>query len=172
LRETGVLDNTVVIITSDHGEEFGEHGVRGHGTSLNRNVIHVPLLILAPGSEGGGVRATRAVGLDRLTATVVDMAGLTDDSPFPGVPLTLGDDAATDTPVDILSEVTSKPHRPPGGWRSLIDQEHHYIDGPEGEQLFALSDPGQLRDLSSSEEGPRLLESFRARLEALLAPRR
>lgn len=172
LRETGVLDNTVVIISSDHGEEFGEHGVRGHGNSLNRQVIHVPLLVLPPGPARPGLRVTRPVGLDRLTATVVDIVGLTGDSPFPGAALVLGDSAATDAPTDILSEVTAKPHRDPGWWRSLIDREYHYIVGPEGEELFALSDPGQLRDLSSSEEGPRLLESFRARLEALLAPRR
>ena len=44
----GVLDRTVVIITADHGEELGDHGLFEHGESLYRPEIHVPLLVLLP----------------------------------------------------------------------------------------------------------------------------
>ena len=49
LGRRGALDNTVVVITADHGEGFGEHGLSGHGVSLYRPELHVPLLVLSPG---------------------------------------------------------------------------------------------------------------------------
>ena len=45
LEEKGVLDRTIIIITADHGEEFGEHRVFDHGNSLYFPSVHVPLLI-------------------------------------------------------------------------------------------------------------------------------
>ena len=48
LRGQGLLENTLVIITSDHGEAFGDHGYFGHGFSLYLDVIGVPLVILSP----------------------------------------------------------------------------------------------------------------------------
>jgi hypothetical protein len=47
LERRGVLDQTLVIVTADHGEELGEHGLFEHGESLYRPEIHVPLLIIA-----------------------------------------------------------------------------------------------------------------------------
>jgi Sulfatase len=52
LRQQGLWDNSLVIITSDHGEGFGEHGVFGHGASLYQEQIHVPLVIRWPGQSG------------------------------------------------------------------------------------------------------------------------
>ena len=49
LKGRGLLENTVVIVTSDHGEHLGEQRLYGHGCSLYRPELHVPLLVLAPG---------------------------------------------------------------------------------------------------------------------------
>ncbi len=46
LDSTGLLENTLVIVTSDHGELLGEHQSFGHGLSLYREVAEVPLLVL------------------------------------------------------------------------------------------------------------------------------
>src|ERR1700722_4985221 len=48
LRMSGLLEDTWVVITSDHGEEFGEHGIFGHGVSLYNQVTHVPLILIPP----------------------------------------------------------------------------------------------------------------------------
>lgn len=48
LRERDILGDTLVVITSDHGEMFGEHQLYGHGSSLHRPQLHVPLLMLFP----------------------------------------------------------------------------------------------------------------------------
>ena len=55
-----ILDQTLVILTADHGEQFGEHGDFGHGMSLYESEVHVPLLVLFPGSRAG--RAGRPRG--------------------------------------------------------------------------------------------------------------
>ena len=51
LQRRGVLDRTLVIVTADHGEELGEHGLFEHGESLYRPEIRVPLLILLPSAR-------------------------------------------------------------------------------------------------------------------------
>ena len=66
---------------SDHGEEFGEHGVYDHGYSLYRTGLQVPLVVVAPGSKRPGV--LHAAAFDRWRATVVDLVGLS-GTPFPG----------------------------------------------------------------------------------------
>jgi len=76
LREAGVLENAVVIVTADHGEEFGEHGGRYHGAHLHDEVLHVPLLILAPGRLPAAVRRSGPAGLVDLLPSVLDVAGL------------------------------------------------------------------------------------------------
>ncbi len=87
LRRRGLLDRTWVIIAADHGESFGEHaGVFCHGTSLYRTELHVPLVILPPAANPSpaGRAVDETVSLRDLAATVVDLAGLSAGSPFPG----------------------------------------------------------------------------------------
>ena len=60
LERRGVLDRTLVIITSDHGESMGEHGFFGHAKSLYNQEVHVPLLIIPPGGLSQRRERTRA----------------------------------------------------------------------------------------------------------------
>ncbi len=87
LESRGLLQRTWVIITSDHGESFGERsGVFGHGTSLYQTQLQVPLLILPPaGSPSPPKRVvTETVSLRDLPATVIDLLNLQPEAPFPG----------------------------------------------------------------------------------------
>jgi arylsulfatase A-like enzyme len=91
LRRDGLLENTWVAITSDHGEHFGEHDLFGHGASLYNELTHVPLILIPPMNEEPardipprGLRVTSPVSLRDLPftlATLVDPAG---SHPFPG----------------------------------------------------------------------------------------
>ena len=130
LQDQGLLHNTLVIITSDHGEGFGDHRSFGHGESLYLDVIGVPLVILSPGAPAGRV-VTDPVSLRDLPATVVDQLGLSAGSPFPGRslaafwPLAPGQPPPEVTPA--LSEqsgsVASRPHESgpsPGYQISLV----------------------------------------------------
>ena len=84
LERRGRLRNTVVVITSDHGEEFGEHGLYGHGRSLYSQELHVPLIVFGPGVPAGR-RVERPVDLRDLAATSVELLGQGGDLvEFPG----------------------------------------------------------------------------------------
>jgi arylsulfatase len=76
LRAGGVLEKAVVIITADHGEEFGEHGSLGHLTHIYEEVIHVPLMIRFPGGQWGGMRVRELVATRDLHATIADVMGV------------------------------------------------------------------------------------------------
>src|ERR1043166_8478683 len=52
IEDRGDLKNTIIVITSDHGEQFGEHGLIQHADSLYRPVLHVPLLVISPNGQG------------------------------------------------------------------------------------------------------------------------
>jgi arylsulfatase A-like enzyme len=73
---------TTVIITADHGEEFGEHGMTRHGFEVWNTLVHVPLMILAPGAEPHAVEANRTT-LD-LPPTILELMGLPPDPSFEG----------------------------------------------------------------------------------------
>ena len=78
LEADGRLANTLVIVTSDHGEEFFEHGDRGHRNTLYDEVLRVPLLIVPPGSAAGTAPrlCETQVTLSDLLPTALDYAGL------------------------------------------------------------------------------------------------
>lgn len=98
LRARGLLENTVVIFTSDHGEEFWEHGRRGHGRSLSEAAIRIPLVVSHLGSKQieRGSRRGDPAGLDDIAPTVLDLLQLPPDPALPGRALFRGD-AATPT---------------------------------------------------------------------------
>jgi arylsulfatase A-like enzyme len=77
LEESGHRDQTLVIIASDHGENFGDHGHFRHAFSLYGSTIRVPLLLLLPGGERAGEVRTESVGLVDVFATVLAAAGVT-----------------------------------------------------------------------------------------------
>ena len=56
LARRGSLDGTIVVVTSDHGEEFAEHGFMSHGNGLHFPALHVPLMVYAPGRAPAGQR--------------------------------------------------------------------------------------------------------------------
>jgi arylsulfatase A-like enzyme len=87
LAELGVLEDALVVLTADHGEEFLEHDSLGHGWTLYEEVLHVPLLFWAPGAlEPARVRP-RASHVD-LVPTLLTLLGVSDDgSKVDGLPL-------------------------------------------------------------------------------------
>jgi arylsulfatase A-like enzyme len=154
LEHLGRLDETIVIITSDHGEEFGEHGVYDHGNSLYIEGIHVPLLIRYPPRVDGGRVRVEPVSLTRLPATVLDLVGFESAGPFPGGSLMESESEA------VRSDVSYSPGLPDwfpvsrGDMRSAIRGPLHYILNGDGtEELFELStDPAERWDLSERTE--------------------
>jgi hypothetical protein len=80
LDSKGKLQDTVVILLSDHGEGFFEHNLVGHNNSLYQELIHVPLIIRFPDGKYGGTRVQSPVRTVDLLPTILDYAGI----PHPG----------------------------------------------------------------------------------------
>ncbi len=66
LRERGLAESTVVVVTADHGEEFADHGGVEHGHTLYQELLAVPMVIAGPGIPGGRVVEETAAGIDLL----------------------------------------------------------------------------------------------------------
>ncbi len=103
LAETGLADNTIVVLFSDHGEEFLDHGSRGHGHTLFRELVRVPLAIRAPGYAAR--RVTNTVRTVDVLPTLLELAGLESFSDAAGQSLTDLMRGRTSPPLSALAEI-------------------------------------------------------------------
>ena len=88
MKKKGIWENTIVVLTADHGEELGEHrNVFEHGSTVYQAVAHVPLIIKAPGLKPGVVESV--VGLVDLAPTLLELTGMPANEPvdFDGISL-------------------------------------------------------------------------------------
>jgi uncharacterized sulfatase len=83
LEERHLFDNTILVITADHGEGLLDHGLMGHGATLYEEVIHVPLLVVPPGGVSR-MDVQRPVSLLDVAPTLLDVAGIAAPSSFEG----------------------------------------------------------------------------------------
>ena len=179
LERRGVLDDTIVILTSDHGENHGEHGLIGHGRSLYDQEVRVPLLVFLPGGAHAGEVVADPVSLRDIPATAVDLIRLKDGSPFPGSSLARcwdrpngAAEATVLTEVLLRDEVSKNPNRPPA-WRgpmySIVSEDQTYIRNADGrEELYNFrNDPAQLHNQAGSDDSTDVLQRMRNRLETL-----
>ena len=167
LESRGLRDNTIIIVTADHGEHFGEHGLFGHGLSLYQPEVHVPLLIFAPNAPKGSVIA-EPVSLRDLPATIADLSGSESATPFPGRSLATLFDGSQPSANAVLTEVehqkkfSPSPNIPAsrGPVQGMIDGRWSYFRNADGsEELYDLrSDPKETVNVfkSSREDGSRL----------------
>jgi arylsulfatase A-like enzyme len=87
LTELGLDEDTLVIITSDHGEEFYEHGRKTHRKQLHLESVHVPLVMRWPGSLPEGARIKGTTGIIDIVPTILSAVGLPVPAASPGVDL-------------------------------------------------------------------------------------
>ena len=131
--------NTVVILTSDHGEAFGEHGTYCHGENLYNESVHVPLVIFGPGVPRG-MRVSRVVSTQDLFSTVLKFAAAR-SGPFSRSALQrfwMPRDGQEGLDAPVISELTPK-YGFTGLWAqmSLRTQEWEYLRDSRGkEELY------------------------------------
>ena len=103
LRDLGLWDDAYVIVTADHGEEFFEHGAKGHRNNLYEESVHVPLVIKFPGTTAPATDS-RLVSLVDLFPTALDFAGV--DSPVEHHGLSLSREPVPDRALflELLTE--------------------------------------------------------------------
>ena len=178
----GLLENTIVVITSDHGEEFGEHGVYDHGYSLYVSGVHVPLVIVAPGRAPAGRRMITPVSLRDLPRTITSLAGLEARQPFTGTALSAlwSDTPAHPATSPVFFEVEPSPGQPDwfpsskGVMVGAIVGTRHYIRNGDGrEELYDwIGDPSETRNLAQDPLSAEALAEARSTVDRVKAEAR
>jgi arylsulfatase A-like enzyme len=177
LKAEGLYEETLIVLTADHGEEFQEHGGWWHGQTLYQEQINVPLIVKYPVSLGEGSSQASTVSpslvvddlvrsLD-IAPTILDVAGVYIPEAMVGRSLWSATDPVSlafseeDHEGNVLQSV-----RTPD--RKLILANPDNPRGLPAEALFDLnSDPGELRNLAST--APDQIDALRGPLEDLLA---
>lgn len=175
-----VLDNTIVVVTSDHGEQFGEHGLFDHANSLYRQLLQVPLVISFRGRVPAGARVHDPVSLADLPATIQQLAGVNGTAErLPGRSLDeywRSPSDAQPSPRALIAQVSKGVNLPEwlpvakGPMASVIVGGMHYIRHSSGrEELYDIDrDIAEADDLSDRAESHEALERSRRALDTLL----
>jgi arylsulfatase A-like enzyme len=134
LKDLNLYDDTLIIFTADHGEEFWEHGGFEHGHSLYNEVLHVPLIFKLPSSQQKS-RIEALVSTQRLTPTILDICKINPE----GYPFPLGS----------LSFYWSNPSDSPGT-QTVVSSGNIWFDG----RICVISDKSKyiLNLVTSKEE--------------------
>ncbi len=184
LQDRGLDKNTLVIITSDHGESLGQHGLSFHASALYWELIHVPLIVWYPAHVPQGVRISQPVSNAGIASTVMNQAGPSGPEPFPdsslaalwkspdsasGWPMPLSEIAKNDiiSPQDAAAGV---PTAADGDMKSLVAPQWQFIVHTKfGVQLYDRSrDPDEEHNLASSPEAKAELQKFEGALTAVV----
>jgi arylsulfatase A-like enzyme len=181
LSRRGVLEETLVIVVSDHGEHLGDHLLFAHGCSLYRQLVGVPLVIAGQAGVPAGRVVSEPVSLRDIPATVVDLLGLADSSPFPGRSLARCRDADATAAAAAAEPILMETNRPiglmnqgrepvaKGPMKAIVAEGMHYIRAADGrEELFLLdNDPEERSNLAPYPFASESLLRLRARLSAM-----
>jgi arylsulfatase A-like enzyme len=168
LRALGLEENTLIILTSDHGEEFAEHGNLGHGKTCYEETLRVPLILSWPGRLPQGVRIGSKAALIDLAPTILSLAGIRNPGHFDGlslVPMIHGRpgksrmifsetifEGASDRQVTAID----------GEWKC-----HYNRQGRRPDELYHLGrDPGETVNLADEE--PDILRRMKKSMDAYM----
>jgi choline-sulfatase len=149
LEGLGLLDGTVVVITSDHGESLGEHGEPTHGVFLYQATLRIPLIIVAPNRWPGGRRVAKLASLIDVPPTLLDLTGLRVPGALDGRSLApaVEGEAPGARWLPLESEFGYNSY----GWAPLsgiTDGTLKWIDAPEPELYDLVTDPAERNNLA------------------------
>lgn len=185
LESKGMLENSIILFTSDHGQMFGEHGKWVHRNSLYEEVLRIPLVIRYPGILEAGEVMTTPVHMLDITPTILDLAGLAIPAHMDGqslLPIIQGDKVQNERV--IISEMAGEPD-PDGdafwiaprtnlysvkkaGWKYI-----HAQQAPQQDELYIVQ-PSSIyeRENLAAEEDEKAAELFTALQASLGVPDR
>jgi choline-sulfatase len=167
LKERGLYQNTIIVLSGDHGESLGEHGEKTHGFFIYNATMHVPLIIRLPG-KSAPLSVADPVSLVDLMPTILAAVGLNSPTQVQG------------------RSLLPRLHGKPGGiehslygetflprlhfnWSELRGAEnakYHFIDAPQSELYDLSKDPGEVHNIIAEKKA--VAEEMRAQLTGLI----
>jgi len=167
LKAWGIYEETLIVFTSDHGEEFWEHGGFEHGHTFYQELLHVPLIVKIPGGQTGRIDSSQ-VTLEDLLPTLSMLCDL--DAPpeaFTGRPLLDAQGLPLDTAIPRIRYATGTLYAEAG--ETLFWENYKLIRRFESNtvELFNLeNDPEELQSLTDaqpeiSSRAHKLLEDYK-----------
>jgi len=154
IQDRGVLDDTVVLVTADHGESLGEHGEGTHGVFIYDATLRVPWIMAGPGIAAGRVPTAVARSIDVLP-TLLDYSGLQSPTGLEGRSIRPAADGRemTDAPsyAESLYTQLELGWAPLYGWRTA---RYKFIDAPHAE-LYDLEQDASEKNNQFAQEGTR-----------------
>ncbi len=162
LRQKGLLDNTILIITSDHGENLGEHDLMDHQLCLYDTLVRIPLLIRWPSKLGTETNAGKLVSIVDIFPTLLALLdiGFSHSEELQGQDIFSSDSrehvySEYESPIHEMTE--NRKYYPPDfdpsvfdrALKTVRDMRHKFIRGSDGrhELYDIISDPDELRNL-------------------------
>lgn len=161
LYESGLLDRTLVVVLSDHGEAFGERGIEGHARSVYPETTETPLILSLPFDiEGGVVVSDRTANVD-VWPTILDLLGLPGRGDVDGVSRKpeivaalagepLRADLAEEVSVAFLDENWGRPGTPRRPAISVLEGPYRYVRGSGSagrtKEVLLSTEDGQARN--------------------------
>jgi len=162
LKQLGLYDKALIIVTSDHGEAFGDHDRYMHG-DIYENTVRVPMIVRFPGGRHGGERVGALVTLMDLYPTILREVGVSVETPVDGYGLHA---ALAGTPAPDATVFLKR-----GPWRGARTPVWKLVEdrAAASARFFdLLQDPGELHDLAPS--APAQLSAIAARQKEFFAP--
>ncbi len=169
----GLLDNTIVVINSDHGETLYDHECYFDHHGMYDQTLHVPLIIRYPGKVPAGKRVSGYNRHQDLVPTLLELAGIESEISFDGkslMRLVDGSVASYDSEFYITECTWMRKHgwRTPE-WKLIVALEPDFHFKPEVELYNLVSDPGENHNVAEAE--PEVVAMLRARMDAWIAKR-
>ncbi len=156
LRDSGRLTDTVVILTSDHGEGLGQHGISRHTSALYDHQIHIPFIVYAPWMSPA--RRSEVVNAIDIAPTLLSLLNIPIPAEFGGKAIPTTDSGFSPEPnrtsyaeTRRFADLGSVIH---DGWKLISDQKtgtvelYNFIDDPEESKDWAEHDPERLASMT------------------------
>ncbi len=168
LRTLGLYDNTLIIVTGDHGEGLGDHGEVQHGFLIYQSTMQVPLIIRVPKGDHRGIQVDEAVSLVDIMPTVLGLIGLDVPRQVQGVNLSdhLDGRPAPERLTPIYGESLWPDLFGCSSLHGIVDGSWKYIRSPRPELYDLSQDGGETANVTDQE--PEITRRLHARLEESL----
>jgi arylsulfatase A-like enzyme/Flp pilus assembly protein TadD len=165
LASHNLRDDTLVVITSDHGESLGEHGEKSHGFFVYDSTLKVPLILASPGSLPEGRRVATTVRTIDVLPTVLEALALPVSENVQGRSLSPLIDEPEEAAATSSAYAECYVSQLNFHWAPLLalrEDGYKYIEAPRPELYDLEADPGETKNLADAE--PERLARMRSRL--------